>query len=84
MPTNDEPFKDLIDPLIERVIKRSHVIFAEYVDDPHRDSHLFSMLQSTLFSQLDNLTGVEGITAEQIGEYVLAFFMAIDEGKIKL
>lgn len=84
MPTNDEPFKALIDSLIERVIKRSHVIFDEYADDQHRDSRLFSMLESTLYSQLDYLVDIEGITAEQIGEYVLAFFREIDEGKIKL
>lgn len=74
---NKEPFKDLIDPLIQEMIKHREVFSREYDDRPiYKDLRWQTTLEGHFFDQLYKLS--HKATAEQIGEYVIEFFNQYD------
>lgn len=74
---NNEPFKELIDPMIEEIYKRRKVFSREYDDSPvYKDLRWQTVLEGHFFDQLYKFS--HNATAEQIGEYVIEFFNQYD------
>lgn len=79
----DEPFKEMIDPLIEEILKRKKIFNAEYDDrEIYKDLRWENVLEGTFVSQLDLISNT--FTAEQIGEYVIEFFNSRNDGKFNI
>jgi len=73
----DEPSKELIESLIQQMIKHKEVFDREYDDSPNfKDLRWQTVLEGHFFDQLYKLS--QKATAEQIGEYVIEFFNAYD------
>lgn len=78
-----EPFKELIDPLIEDILKRRKVFLAEYDDrETYKDLRWETVLEGIFVSQLARISHT--FTAEQIGEYVIEFMNCRDTGKFDI
>ncbi|MEK4715956.1 hypothetical protein [Sporosarcina sp. FSL K6-5500] len=76
----------LVESLLQEVLDKKKIFNAEYDDrETFRDLRWETVLEGTFVSQLERLTHQvtsEQITSDQIGEYVMAFFIArIDEEK---
>lgn len=75
---NDEPFKELIDPLIDELNKKREIFLREYDGrETSRSYRCQETVEASFLDQLDKVTHT--FTAEQIGEFVIAFFNAYDE-----
>lgn len=74
---NEEPFKEIIDPMIKEIMKRKEVFNREYDDSPiYKDLRWQTTLEGHFFDQLYKFS--HNATAEQIGEYVIEFFNIYD------
>lgn len=80
---NEEPFKELIDPMIEEIYKRRKVFDSEYDDSSlFKDLRWQTVLEGHFFEQLYKFS--HNATAEQIGEYVIEFFNQYDSGNFEV
>lgn len=83
---NNEPFKDLIDERLRELHQAKKVFVSEYDGSSvYLDLRWQTHLEGLFIDQLEKLTHkvTSGeVSAEALGEYVMAFFIAqMDEGK---
>lgn len=74
---NQEPYKQMIDGLIQEIVENKEVFSREYDDKQVlKDLRWQTVLEGHFFDQLYKLSG--SASADQIGEYVIEFFNQYD------